>query len=334
MEITLENQDIKVCLSSMGAAIRSIDVTLSDHTVRRITLCFAEEEPWYQNPFYSGATLAPTAGRIKDGYLPIGSKTYTLSKNENGITHIHGGFHNLSFSQWEVSDFLPNQCVTFCAFLPDGADGYPGNRTFYVTYRLSGHQLTISQHAETDQPTYVNMSNHAYFNLNGFHTSGLNQYLKVNAAQAIINDDNHLPVKTIAIQGTEFDFSDFKLLSEQISHFKDADQIILSRGYNHCFLLSCSTGQAFPAYSLMSGDQKLAIDFYTDAPGVVLYTGGFLEDRFLLDKGGKSTCFSAPGCAVALEPCFPPCYPDGHGNLNFHVTEKVFQRELLLHIKL
>lgn len=86
MEITLENQNIKVCLSSIGAAIRSIDIVLSNHTVRRIPLCFAEEYPWRQNPFYSGATLAPTAGRVKDGYLPIGSRIYTLSKNENGIT--------------------------------------------------------------------------------------------------------------------------------------------------------------------------------------------------------------------------------------------------------
>lgn len=333
MEITLENQNIKACLSSIGAAIRSIDITLSDHTVRRITLCFAGEEPWHQNPFYSGATLAPTAGRIKDGCLAIGSKTYTLSKNENGITHIHGGFHNLSFCQWEVSDLLPNQSVTFCAFLPDGIDGYPGNRTFYVTYRLTGRRLTISQHAETDQPTYINMSNHTYFNLNGFITSGLNQYLKVNAVQTIINDKNHLPVKTIDTHGCEFDFSNFKLLGEQISFFKDASQIILSRGYNHCFLLSGSTGQTLPSYSLMSGDQKLAIDFYTDAPGVVLYTGGFLEDRFLLSLSDKSTCFSSSGCAVALEPCFPPCYPDNHNNLNFHTTDREFHREIALHIK-
>lgn len=332
MEITLENQFMKVCLSPIGAAIRSIDVTLSDRTVRRITLCFAGEETRRQNPFYSGATLAPAAGRIKDGYLPIGPESYALSKNENGITHIHGGFENLSFHQWEVSNNSPGQSATFQASLPDGREGYPGNRTFFVTYRLTDRRLSISLYAKTDRPTYINMSNHAYFNLNGFHASGLDQYLKINATQVYLNDGNHIPYGVEDIIGTEFDFTDYRLLDKQVSRFRNAGQVSLSRGYNHCFLLSGPRDQSQPSYSLMSGDRKLAMDFYTDAPGVVLYTGGFFEDHYLLSRGDGSTFPSGPGCAVALEPSFPPSFPDAHGHLEYPVTESEFHRELAFHL--
>lgn len=330
MEIILKNQYLKVCLSPMGAAIHSIDVILPDQSVRRATLTFAHEKPWQQNSFYSGATLAPTSGRIRDGLLPIGSRTYTLSKNENETTHIHGGFGNLSFALWNLVDYTPGQSVTFQASLPDGADGYPGNRSFFVTYRLDGCQLTIRQHAETDCPTYINMSNHTYFNLNGFHSSGLDQYLQISAEQVIINDSSHLPKGLLDVTGTEFDFTGYKRIESQISHFKDTEQIRASRGFNHCFLLSGAADMVRPAYSLMSSDRKTGIDFYTDAPALVFYSGGFLEDNFLLSGSNGSTLSSYPGCAVALEPCFPP-FDTGNGSAsNISVTEREFNREIRL----
>lgn len=339
MEVILENKDLKIRLSSLGAAIRAIEVRLKDGTVRNIVMCFAEESPWKENPFYAGATLAPTAGRIKDGCLPIGSRSYSLTKNENGITHIHGGFHNLSFCQWEIAAWQPEESVTFQAFLPDGAEGYPGNRTFFVTYRLEGSQLHIIQNADTDQPTYINMSNHAYFNLNGFHASGLDQYLKIHAEQVYINDNCHLPKGKIPAAGTEFDFTAFQHLESRINQCKDREQIAISRGYNHCFLLSETDGHS-PSYSLMASDQKLSIDFFTDAPALVLYSGGFLDDNYLLSGSGGTSFLSYPGCAVALEPCYPPCYtpcyppcyPSRCGsnteNPHFVITEHEFHREI------
>lgn len=356
MDIILENQYLKVCLSPIGAAIRSIDAAVTEeHSIdtavtnrshintavpgggrspqfRRVTISFAEETPWHQNPFYAGATLAPTAGRIKDGLLPIGSRRYTLSKNENGVTHIHGGFHSLSFCRWDIAGQEPGQSVTFRASLPDGEDGYPGNRTFSVTYRLRGNQLSISQHAKSDQPTYINMSNHTYFNLNGLSASGLNQHLKINADQVVINDELHLPKGVTDVTNTQFDFTDFKLIQSQINHFQDAEQIIASRGYNHCFLLPHTTDLSRPAYALMSSDKKIGIDFYTDAPALVFYSGGFLEDSYLLSGYGSETFTSCPGCAVALEPCFPPFYA-ADGDVIFPditVTEQEFNREIRL----
>lgn len=327
MEIVLENRKIKVCLSTLGAAVRSIEVRLPDDTIRSIALCFAEEEIWNENPFYAGATLAPTAGRIRDGLLPIGPRTYRLTKNENGTTHLHGGFHNLSFCHWEVADYKPQHSVTFLAALPDGAEGYPGSRTFFVTYRLADSRLHILLDAKTDQPTYINMSNHAYFNLNGFQTSGLDQYLKIQADQVIINDGSHLPKGRIDTAGTEFDFAGFKHLGTMINHYKDGEQILLSRGYNHCFLFSSTAGTLRPTHALMSLDRKLSIDFYTDAPALVLYTGGFLDDSFLL-AGGDTHFRSYPGCAIALEPCFPPCWESSPEGTGFFITENEFHREI------
>ena len=50
----------------------------------------------------------------------------------------------------------------------DGEEQYPGNLTVTATYRWSdNNELTLDFHAETDADTVVNMTNHAYWNLDG-----------------------------------------------------------------------------------------------------------------------------------------------------------------------
>jgi len=49
-----------------------------------------------------------------------------------------------------------------------GEDGFPGEVHVTVKYTLTiDHRLILDFHATTTQPTPINMTNHAYFNLGG-----------------------------------------------------------------------------------------------------------------------------------------------------------------------
>ena len=50
----------------------------------------------------------------------------------------------------------------------DGEEGFPGNLKTAVTYSLTdNNEFQIEYESETDKPTIVNLTNHAYWNLAG-----------------------------------------------------------------------------------------------------------------------------------------------------------------------
>ena len=54
-------------------------------------------------------------------------------------------------------------------FSPDGEEGYPGNLNVSVVYRVTNdNSLEITFNAVSDRDTILNLTNHSYFNPNGF----------------------------------------------------------------------------------------------------------------------------------------------------------------------
>ena len=91
------NDGFSVILCSVGASIRQILFPTSDGFLKNIALAFDQDSAYFGNSLYAGATLAPCAGRISQGKLPINGTVYSLSLNENNTNTLHGGFHNASF---------------------------------------------------------------------------------------------------------------------------------------------------------------------------------------------------------------------------------------------
>lgn len=295
----IDNGQIAVVLSSCGAAIHGIYDRGENLTLTLSSPC--------RNPLYAGATLAPNAGRLSDGRLLLPDGPVPLSKND-GQHQLHGGFHNLSFCNWAVADIkkAPDAgSVTFFCCLPDGIDGYPGNRSFTVCYTFTNdHALMVRYHAESDRPTYINMANHAYFNLSGdFTSSVLSHRLQIAAARYTTLRPDHIPSGIAPCAGSPFDFSHPCTLEEQAQKYPCHPQLEIGHGYNHGFLLdspcdfSVMQKDAGPCLTLEEPVSGRMLRVYTDAPCIVVYSGGFIGDALVLEDGVRT----ADSCAVAIE---------------------------------
>ena len=140
------------------------------------------------------------------------------------------------------------------------------------------NELTLTFTAEADAPTVVNLTNHAYFNLNG-EGSGtvLNHVLKLNASEYLPTDDTLIPVgASEPVAGTPMDFVSGKTLGAEIK--ADFPALNYGKGYDNCFVIDGYTpGQIQTAAELYSPESGRVLEVLTTQPGVQIYTGNWLE---------------------------------------------------------
>lgn len=297
---------ISVQVDPVGAALREVQVLNAFGNFSNIALCPLPPAPPVRDASYAGTTLAPCAGRIPQGRLQLEVTSVQLPLND-GANHLHGG-GTLSFAKWETTGVTPHpqgeQC-SFRFFAVDGLDGYPGNREFTVTYTLARDgSLCISYRAVSDRPTWVNLSNHAYWNLSGDFTGTVHGHrLQLASREVYANDEAHLPVSRQPVGGTAFDFRAPRSLAEAMEMYPQDRQLAIARGYNHTFVLEGSGSgdrrpEAAPAATITEDSTGRRLRLYTDYPALVLYTGGYLQAGMPLCGGGRAS----PSCALALEP--------------------------------
>ena len=355
----LTSSGLKLSLFSIGASIQKIAFKQMDPSgiypkngpELPITLSSTDPQFYRVCPCYAGATLAPNAGRISSSSMRIGQELVSLSPNE-GPHQLHGGPHNLSRMNWDtefVRQDYDSVSIGFSSFLSDNVDGYPGNRTFHTEYTLDDSGwLTIRYHAVTDRPTYINMSNHTYWNLSGdFSRSALDQKLRIFANNVCLNNEEHIPEGFLPVTRTPFDFQKGASLQNRLEFLPRDEalrtacrrQISIARGYNHAFILNRNqesrSFRSFPrpvskACVLESPDSAHSITLYTDAPTLVLYSGGFLDSSMQFSNGSSS----CPSCAIALE---AQDLPDSPHFLADHFTlttpEHPFERMIRIQIR-
>src|ERR1700736_1878926 len=165
---TITAPNIEVKLATYGARIVSIRVPdrtgqMSNVIVGPDTLAgFLENQSSVM-----GATVGRYANRIAGGEFTLNGTKYTVPKN-NGGNALHGGTVGFDRKVWD-GKIIPDG-VEMSLVSPDGDMGFPGNLTVHVSFTLSERHdgasaLVIFYFAETDKPTVINFTNHAYFNL-------------------------------------------------------------------------------------------------------------------------------------------------------------------------
>jgi len=163
----LENDHLAISVLELGAILNQLIVTDPERGPRDVILGYDSLEPYVNDPHFHGAVVGRYCNRIGNSRFDLDGTTYYLPAN-NGANHLHGGPHGLARKIWAVDEAESNDTqLVISTFSEDGEEGYPGNLEVTVTYRLEGASLILQYEAKSDADTVINLTNHAYFNLDG-----------------------------------------------------------------------------------------------------------------------------------------------------------------------
>lgn len=282
---TLTNdQGTEVIITNYGARIASFKVKDKDGKAVEINVGYDTIEKYLNStaPYY-GATIGRFANRIAFGKFSLNGQEYSLHVN-NGPNSLHSGkgFHE---ALWDADQ--PNDHTLLLTYLShDGEEGFPGNLKTEIHFSLTNDNgLRMDYAAVTDQPTVVNITNHAYFNLNGVGTGTIEQHtLQVNALSYTPVNKAQIPTGEVAlVEGTPFDFRETHVIGERI----DADnaQIAIGHGYDHNFVLNGEENELRSAATAKGDQTGITLEVITTEPGMQFYTGNFMFGDNMVNDG-------------------------------------------------
>jgi aldose 1-epimerase len=304
--VLTNSKGMTVKVMTYGAAITELWAPDKDGKLADVNLGFDNMKGWQGkgNPFF-GCVVGRYANRIARGKFTLDGKTYQLAIN-NDPNHLHGGKVGFDKRVWKGQVSKNGKAAVFGRISPDGEEGYPGKLRTEVRYRLTDdNDLRITYLAETDKPTVVNLSNHAYFNLAG-HDKGdiLGHEMQLFASKITPTDETLIPTGKIEpVRGTPYDFTKPTTIGSRIKEVKG--------GYDINYVIDSHDGKK-PVRAARVREPRTGrvMEMFTTEPGVQFYTGNFL-DGTAKGKGGAVYKKHAGFCLEAQH------YPDSPNKTNF-----------------
>jgi aldose 1-epimerase len=140
-----------------------------------------------------------------------------------------------------------------------------------VTYTLTdNNEFRIDYEAETDKPTIVNLTNHAYWNLAG-GGSCLDNILWIPARSYTPTDADLIPTgEILPLKGTPMDFNQPTRIGDRIQQLLPA-----MTGYDHNYILGDDKVMKMAA-RLTEPQSGRVLEVRTTQPAVQLYTANHL----------------------------------------------------------
>jgi len=271
----LSNQSgMRVTLLDYGATLMSVQIPVNQK-LREVVLGYDSLEKYMADKYYLGCTVGRFAGRIANGTFHYRNKSYQLARNFNHRHHLHGGLKGFDKVVWHATSRheKTSQSVEFDYFSKTGEENYPGNLAVKVTYTLTDdNELKIHYHAVTDQPTPINLTNHAYWNLAGAGSGDILQHeLKLFADEYLVTDDDVIPTGEIAsVTNTAYDFRQPKLMGLELQKIN---------GYDVCYVLPRRQKELQLVAEVRELKNNLTLKVFTTQPGMQFYTGNFLTQQ-------------------------------------------------------
>lgn len=267
--VTLTNEVAELRIMTRGATIVSFKPYGVDIIGGYDSLADYEED----KGSYQGATVGRVANRIEGAEFCMDGAIYMLTDNDGGNT-LHGGV-GFSFRNWNIEELLADR-VTMSYFSPDGEEGFPAAVFVKVSFTLIGSAVKIYYQAIPDGKTPIALTNHSYFNLDGFGGLIDDHIMTIHADSYTEVGDKLIPTgRRPMVEGTPFDFRSPKRIGEDFGRGVD--------GYDHNFVLCPGLCKEFEGDSLpicaSATNGKLTLNLYTDQPGVQFYTGNFLGGK-------------------------------------------------------
>ncbi len=236
---------------------------------------------------YFGAIIGRYGNRIAKGKFNLDNKNYSLFTNNYPNT-LHGGkngFQNIVWNAVQIGDSI----LELTHLSRDMEEGFPGNLQVKVTYQLThNNELKLTYEAITDKKTVLNLTNHAFFNLNGEGSGTINNHIFfINADRFTPVDSFLIPTGLIAtVAKTSFDFRIPTTITKNINE-KEL-QIKFGNGYDHNYILNANIHNPVTHAATVTGNKsKIKMDIFTTEPGLQFYSGNFMQSKNTIKSGNK-----------------------------------------------
>jgi aldose 1-epimerase len=281
---------IEARIMTYGATLVSLRTPDRTGHFSNIILGFDTLDSYLAGVPYFGATVGRYANRIANGRFTLGGKSYQLPQN-NAPNSLHGGKQGFDKRVWTAEPIpTPTGASLRLSYVSAaGEEGYPGELTAHVTYRLNDDDsLAIDYEATSTAPTPVNLANHAYFNLTGdSQNTILNHLLKINADRFTPVDATLIPTGEMRVVAhTPFDFRTPQTIGRRIND--QDEQLRLGGGYDHNWVLNKSASKSLTLAAVLADPKSgRSIEIWTTQPGLQFYSGNFLDGK----PAGAGTVF-------------------------------------------
>jgi len=287
---------MQAAITNYGARVVSLLVYTGNDKLTDVVVGFdsINEYQVSAEPYF-GAIIGRYGNRIAKGEFSLDGQTYLLYKN-NGPNSLHGGRKGYQDVVWNAKQMGENE-IELTYLSKHMEEGYPGNLDIKVVYQLTDeNELRIIYRAKTDKKTVVNLSNHAFFNLNGCGTGTINNHqMMINADSYIPIDSSLIPIGPIApVVNTPFDFREPTIIGKRLH--QDHVQLKNGKGYDHNFVLNHTKGTNLKLAVIVRGDKTgIVMEVLTEEPGLQFYGGNFMESKNII-RGGSKDDFRTAFC--------------------------------------
>jgi len=258
----------KVKIYNYGGIISEFIITNSKGEKQDVILGFDDIDGYLNDGYlsnypYLGVIVGRYSNRIKDGKYSVDGTAYEMTQN------LHGGTEGFDKKVWDI---LPTTgpTLTLQYISKDGEEGFPGNLTVQVTYKLSDEdELVLDYHAVTDAATPINLTHHTYFNLLADGGNVRSHHHRMPASNYLQQDAEYVVTGTVLpVVGTIHDFLGGKPIGA------DWDE---AEGYDQSYVLDKPYGELGLASETVEPGSGLKLEVYTTEPVAHFYTAKHLS---------------------------------------------------------
>jgi len=297
---TLVAEGIRAQFIPYGASLTNLFINDTNGIERDIVLGYDNASYYTQDASHPhlGGVPGRYANRIKNSTFKIEGVTSHITPNENnGQDTLHGGPNGWDYRNFTVVTHTKSSIV-FKIVDPDGAEGFPGEVTSYISYWLGPYTWHLSMNATATKTTPVMLTSHVYWNLDGFQNPNTNTalnhslYLPYSGTRVEV-DGILIPTGNIVpnLPGGANDFwTGAKQLGADFGHPDLKGNCGTGcEGYDNCYLVN--RGQYGPGYfaplkdgsgwwnadpvaSLRSDWSGIQVDIYSDQEAFQMYSCG------------------------------------------------------------
>ncbi len=300
----IENKILKIKTLNIGASLFEVY-----HKSKKINLILnlGSKENYKFKNFCVGSTCGRYAGRIENSKFFIGKEKFILSKND-GKNTLHGGKIGFDRLVWKKINHTKNKIV-YQIKSKHLDEGFPGNLTVNCSYQIFKNKLLIQYTYKSDQATHVNLTNHSYWNLNKDKVKNIfNHDLKINSDKYLEVDNFLIPNGKITnVKNSIYDFKKFSNMKNKIDLLLNEKKLKKTNQSGFDTTYSIIKNSKNYVATLRNKKNDIKIDFFSNLPGVQLYTGHGLKYKKKLK----------PYQGICLETQY---YPDTPNKKNFPST--------------